>query len=159
MNRIIITNEQDKIDFVSEYKRVIARSVNAVLRDAGFGGGFEISVLVTDNDGIKEINREHRGIDSETDVLSFPMLEFSVPGVVSEKGFRGENIMLGDIVISLERALEQANLYGHGIPREIGFLTVHSMLHLLGFDHEDDKDRDLMRQKEENILNDMGLGV
>ena len=120
-------------------------------------GDFEVSVLITDDEGIHELNRDFRGIDRKTDVLSFPMLEFeSEEKPVEETLFGAENI-LGDIVISLETAVAQAQEYGHSVLREICFLCVHSMLHLFGYDHETDADRQKMREREEYFLNKLGL--
>jgi probable rRNA maturation factor len=114
----------------------------------------EISVSFTDDVGIKELNTSFRGLNRPTDVLSFPLTEDFDLRTDEKSGF----CILGDIVISIERAVEQAELYGHSLEREIGFLTVHSMLHLLGYDHEVGgiKAR-IMREKEEMILQDLGL--
>lgn len=120
-------------------------------------GEFEVSVLITDDDGIHELNREFRGIDRKTDVLSFPMLEYESEEKPKEDMLPGEENILGDIVISLETAVSQAEEYGHSVLREISFLTVHSMLHLFGYDHETDKDRQKMRDREEYFLNKLGL--
>ncbi|MBE7064140.1 MAG: rRNA maturation RNase YbeY [Clostridia bacterium] len=109
----------------------------------GQGGRNAVSVLVCDNAAIKELNAQWRGIDKATDVLSFPM----------EDG----DEMLGDIVLSLEKAYEQAEEYGHSPAREIGFLTVHSMLHLYGYDHIEEEDRAEMRAMEEKILTKLKL--
>ena len=103
---------------------------------------------------IRELNREHRGKDIETDVLSFPMGENGVYDIDPDTGAQ----VLGDIVISVEKAVSQAELYGHTLQREIGFLTVHSMLHLLGYDHEaGGLAAALMREKEEEVLDSLGL--
>lgn len=120
-------------------------------------GEFEVSVLITDDDGIHELNREFRGIDRKTDVLSFPMLEYESEEKPKEDMLPGGENILGDIVISLETAVSQAEEYGHSVLREISFLTVHSMLHLFGYDHETDKDRQKMRDREEYFLNKLGL--
>ena len=124
-----------------------------------------VNVLFTDDEGIREMNREYRDIDRATDVLSFPMLTFETPAdfsVVSESPLSytdpdsGE-VVLGDIVISLERMEAQAAEYGHSVRREIAFLTAHSMLHLCGFDHIDDDERAVMEEKQEEILNRLGI--
>ncbi len=120
----------------------------------GYEPGFEVSVLITDNDEIKILNSQHRQIDKETDVLSFPMIEFDKDGNMPEGVFENQ---LGDIVISLEKAFAQAEEYGHLPKREVAFLTVHSMLHLFGFDHIEEEDRLKMRKAEEEILNIMGV--
>ncbi|MCX7614418.1 MAG: rRNA maturation RNase YbeY [Clostridiales bacterium] len=121
----------------------------------------EVSVSLTDDLGIRELNREFRNMDKATDVLSFPMYEFfngepveDIDAVYKMDGV----VMLGDIVLSVERARAQAEEYGHTFLRECGYLTVHSMLHLLGYDHErGDKDKATMRQHEESVLKAFGL--
>jgi probable rRNA maturation factor len=118
---------------------------------------YEINVLVTDNAGIRVINRETRQIDHETDVLSFPMFEF-VPGELPEQWDDLVNpetglVTLGDMVLSVEKAMEQGYEFGHGIKREIGYLVVHSALHLLGYDHLDEGPmKRQMRRQEESIM-------
>lgn len=158
-------NRQDKVDFSESVKNLIIQAVGASLKHEGFKEKYELSVVVTDNNGIREINREFRDIDRETDVLSFPMLEFEdgySEEVEVEIDFEDKNpetgaVVLGDIVLSLEKAAAQSQEYGHSIEREVGFLTVHSCLHLLGYDHENEEDRNIMREKEEQILVEMGL--
>ena len=120
-------------------------------------GEFEVSVLITDDAGIHELNRDFRGVDRKTDVLSFPMLEYESEEKPKEEIFPDEDNILGDIVISLETAERQAEEYGHSVLREISFLTVHSMLHLFGYDHETDADKRKMREREEYFLNKLGL--
>lgn len=119
----------------------------------------EISLSVTDDEGIRALNREQRGIDKATDVLSFPMLE-TEDGVliVEDADITEGRIFLGDIVISLPRAEAQAVAYGHSLDRELGFLTVHSLLHLLGYDHEKGaREESEMFQKQEAVLEAIGL--
>ncbi len=121
----------------------------------------EVSVTYTDNEEIREINREQRGIDHATDVLSFPMLEL-IPGEVPVFGTEDMNpetgcVYLGDIVISLERAQEQAQEYGHSMERETAFLAVHSLMHLLGYDHMEEEERSIMRFHEERVLSALSL--
>ena len=119
----------------------------------------EISVTLVDNDTIRSINKEQRDIDRATDVLSFPMLEFDGDGISDDEyDMDGELVMLGDIVISMERAREQANEFGHSFLREVAFLTAHSMLHLLGYDHVDDKEgEEIMCEKQERVLTSLGI--
>ena len=119
----------------------------------------EISVTLVDNESIRAINNEQRGIDKATDVLSFPMLEFDEDGCAdAEFDFDGDLVVLGDIVISMERAKAQAEEYGHSFIREIAFLTAHSMLHLLGYDHVNSAEEEkIMFTKQENILQSMGI--
>ena len=115
-----------------------------------------LSKMLSSKQMIKEMNKQFRDIDSSTDVLSFPLGENENYDTNPETGAK----MLGDIVISVEHALAQANLYGHGIEREVAFLTVHSMLHLLGYDHEKGGlERTIMREKEEQVLDALGLAI
>lgn len=152
--KVQITNRQKDVKIPSGIRLLIRRCCNAVLRGEGFEGSAEVSVSFLDNQQIRELNRDHRGKDIETDVLSFPMGE---NGVYDRNPETGASI-LGDIVISVEKAVAQAELYGHTLQREIGFLTVHSMLHLLGYDHEDGGlPAALMREKEEEVLEELGL--
>lgn len=147
---IDITNNQDKLPFPSSFRVLIRRAVKAALKSEAFDRPCEVSVTIVDNEEIHTINLEHRGIDRPTDVLSFPMFD--------EDFDDGEACVLGDIVISLEKAKEQAESYGHSIEREIAFLTVHSVLHLLGYDHEEGKaEESEMFEKQEKILEAMGL--
>lgn len=161
---VIIENEQTACDFTEQMETVIADVVNTVLEQEGFAPCCEVSVLITDDEAIRLLNAEHRGKDSATDVLSFPMLEFGDDGEITsgddslaDADFGGA-LLLGDIVISLPRAYAQAEEYGHSPLREVGFLCAHSVLHLLGYDHEQDEEsRRLMRQKEEKALAALGL--
>ncbi len=119
-----------------------------------FEGPAEVSVIFIDNEQIRQLNRDFRGKDRPTDVLSFPLGENGRYDLNNETGA----YILGDIVISVPKAIEQAKLYGHSLRREIGFLTVHSMLHLLGYDHENEGlEAVRMREKEEYTLNKLGL--
>ena len=122
----------------------------------GFEDSAEVNVTLVNDEMIREMNAKFRKIDSSTDVLSFPLGENGVYDTNPETGAK----MLGDIVISVEHALSQANLYGHGIERETAFLTVHSMLHLLGYDHEKGGlEKTVMREKEERVLDALGLAI
>ena len=140
--------------------RLIRRCIEGVLKAQGISAACEINVLLTDNKGMHALNLAQRNVDRPTDVLSFPMFEFS-PGHFSPEGlFDVETglIPLGDMAISLERAAEQAKDYGHSLKREVGYLTVHSVLHLLGYDHLDDgPQKQAMRQREEAVLLHLGL--
>lgn len=154
---VIIENEQDVCDFTDEMEETIVKVINTVLEQEGFDKSCEVSVLISDDENVKMLNAEHRGKDSATDVLSFPMLEFDEEGnALDEDDFGG--LLLGDIVISLQRAYAQAKEYGHLPLREVGFLCAHSTLHLLGYDHEDsEQSRLIMREKEEKALGALGL--
>ena len=152
--KVQITNRQKDVKIPSGIRLLIRRCCNAVLRSEDFPGSAEVSVSFLNNEQIRELNRDHRGKDIETDVLSFPMGENGVYDANPETGAS----VLGDIVISVEKAVTQAELYGHTLQREIGFLTVHSMLHLLGYDHEEGGlPAALMREKEEEVLEELGL--
>lgn len=138
----------------------IRTCVNAVLKAEGVTAKCEINVLVTDDAGIREINRTSRNIDSATDVLSFPMFELS-PGELPADWTEYEDpdtglVPLGDMCISLERAIAQAKEFGHTTRREVGYLTIHSMLHLLGYDHLDEgPQKRQMRAREEAIASEI----
>ena len=135
----------------------IRKCIQCAMEHQGVPFPYEINVLVTDNEGIRAINRETRNIDQETDVLSFPLFEF-IPGELPEHwdelvDMATGRVQLGDMVLSVEKAVEQGYEFGHGIKREIGYLTVHSMLHLLGYDHLDEGPmKRQMRRQEEAIM-------
>ena len=132
--KVIITNDQKEIKIPTGVRMLIRRCCNAVLINEHFEGSAEISVRFVDDEIIHELNREYRHVDRSTDVLSFPLGENGVYDINHDTGAK----ILGDIVISMQHAVMQAELYGHSLQREIAFLTVHSMLHLLGYDHEAD---------------------
>lgn len=160
MAELIIENEQNKETVTEEMAGVLQAVCDKVMETEECDFDAEISITFVDNDTIRDINREHRGIDKATDVLSFPMLEFDGDGIAynAELDADGSLIMLGDIVISLERAREQAEEFGHSFIREIAFLTAHSMLHLLGYDHVDDEEGDrIMRLKQNEVLNALNI--
>ena len=147
---VILSNEQNKVKLSFSLKRLIKKAIGTALDYEQFDRPCEVSVTVVDNEAIREINREHREIDRPTDVLSFPMFD--------EDFDDGELCILGDIVLSLEKAVEQAEAYGHSLRREVAFLTVHSVLHLLGFDHEEGKaEESEMFETQEEILAIMKL--
>ncbi len=138
-------------------KMLVRAAALATLCYEGYGQKCEISVTFTDNNGIRAVNREYRNIDKETDVLSFPLNDFEGG---DEPPLDEPEISLGDIIISLERAEEQAKEFGHSFEREVAFLCVHSMLHLLGYDHERSEEEDIdMRRRQREILDIMGLSV
>lgn len=155
---LLIENEQTSHEFTKELEDVISLVCEKSLSYEGFEQNAQISVTIVDDEEIRAINKEHRNIDSPTDVLSFPMLEFNEDGEpVTDYDFDGEEIVLGDIVISMERAAAQAESYGHSIKREIAFLTAHSMLHLLGYDHMEPEEEKVMFRKQEEILSSLGI--
>ncbi len=152
--KVIITNDQNVIRIPTGVRMLIRRCCNAVLVTEQFKGSAEISVTIVDDEQIHKLNLQHRNMDKSTDVLSFPL---GVDGVYDLNNDTGAQ-MLGDIVISIEHAVKQADLYGHSLDREIAFLTVHSMLHLLGYDHEPGGlELVRMREKEEAVLTQLGL--
>ena len=152
--KVIITNDQNTVKIPSGMRLLIRRCCNAVLLMEQFEDSAEISVRFVDNEQIRELNGEYRDIDRATDVLSFPLGE---NGVYDHNPSSGA-ALLGDIVISMQRAMEQAEEYGHSLDREVAFLTVHSMLHLLGYDHVNGGIEALrMREKEETVLTQLGL--
>lgn len=153
--RVAFNNEQELIDITTEFKKLLRSCCRCALIEADFDENSEISVSFVDNSRIQEINSEFRNIDSPTDVLSFPMAD----NCEFDLNPDSECYTLGDIIISTERASQQAEEIGHTVQREIAFLVVHSMLHLLGYDHheEDGEDTLEMRRMERLILSKMGL--
>ncbi len=163
MSKVTVTSMKRGIKFTPQQRALVKRTALAVLDLEGITTPCLISVSVTDDIGIKEINSDSRGVDSPTDVLSFPMLEL-MPGEVPQPTAENMDpetglIYLGDMVVSLQRALEQADEYGHSPERELAYLTVHSVLHLLGYDHMDEgAEKELMRTHEERVLAKLNLG-
>ena len=152
--KVIISNDQKTAKIPRGTRLLVRRCCHAVLDEENFDGNAEVSVTFVDNEKIHELNLKHRNIDRETDVLSFPLGENGVYDVDLDTGAK----LLGDIVISIPKAMEQAEEYNHSLQREIGFLTVHSMLHLLGYDHVDGGLQQVhMREKEEKVLTKLGL--
>lgn len=152
--KVVITNKQKKEKIPKGLRMLIRRCCTAVLAQEEFHEDAEVSVTIVDNEQIRELNKTYRNIDKETDVLSFPL---GVDGSYDVNLDTGDS-ELGDIVLSLEKAMEQADRYGHGLDREVGYLTVHSMLHLLGYDHEQGGlELVRMREKEEKALTELGL--
>ncbi len=152
--KVLISNNQNEIKIPTGIRLLIRKCCHAVLTSESCKGDYEVSVTFVDNNEIHQLNKEYRNIDRPTDVLSFPLGEDGVYDLDNETGM----YLLGDIVISIETAYKQAEIYGHSLEREIGFLTVHSMLHLLGYDHEEGKLQErIMREKEEAILTTLGI--
>ncbi len=152
--KVLISNNQDIVKVPVGIRLLIRKCCHAVLSYEGFKGDAEVSVSFVDNSNIHELNLKYRNVDRPTDVLSFPLGEDGSYDKNPETGA----FLLGDIVISLETALKQSEVYGHSLEREVGFLTVHSMLHLLGYDHETSKlNERIMREKEEAILSQLGV--
>lgn len=152
--KVIIQNSQKTVKIPTGVRMLVRRCCHAVLVQEQFEGSAEISVTFVDDAQIQELNAQHRNIDKSTDVLSFPLGENGVYDINPDNGAK----MLGDIVISMERAVAQAEEYGHPLQREVAFLTVHSMLHLLGYDHVNGGLEAVhMREKEEAVLTQLGL--
>jgi probable rRNA maturation factor len=143
MVEVVINNEQDGI-IDGELMDKLTAIVQKTLSIEGFAAEGEVSLTLTDNAELQLLNKKYRGVDAPTDVLSFPMLE--------EGEEKNSYVLLGDVVISVEKAIEQAKEYGHSLQRELAYLTVHGILHLLGYDHLEEKDKSKMRSREEEIL-------
>ncbi len=147
------------IDWEFDHLELYERAVDASLDAEGCPYEVTVSLLITDDEGIRAINKENRQIDAATDVLSFPMIEYDRPSDFSELETKGDNfdpetgeLVLGDIVLSKDRIEAQAKEYGHSLEREYTFLIVHSMLHLCGYDHIEDNDRILMEERQKVIM-------
>ena len=152
--KVIISNRQKQVKIPTGVRMLIRRCCHAVLEMEHMDGSVEISISFVDNEQIREMNKQYRSKDSATDVLSFPMGEDGKYDINHETGAK----ILGDIVISIPKVVEQAKTYGHSFEREIAYLTAHSMLHLLGYDHErGGLERVRMREKEELVMRDLGL--
>lgn len=156
--KIDFENDQEKLPVTYRLKMLVRAAVAATLDYEQYQNPVEVSVTFTDNEKIRELNRKFRGIDRATDVLSFPLFDYE--GQTDEPPVDELLGMLGDIVISLEQAKKQAEEYGHSFEREAAFLCVHSMLHLLGYDHETSEEDDAdMRRRQSEILARMGLAI
>lgn len=153
-----IVNEQDKMEIEESTEELISNVILRTLDMENFPEDCYVAVTLTDNENIRVLNNEQRGIDKETDVLSFPVLEYEDGEMIAGVGdYYEDKLILGDIVISVEKAIEQSKEFGHSPEREIGYLVCHSVLHLLGYDHETDEDREVMRRKEEETLETLSL--
>ena len=157
MVEFILENETDE-EISEQQINELNRVCCEIMKNEECNFDAEISFTFTDNEGIREINRDYRNIDRPTDVLSFPMLEFCDDETDVEYETEDGLVLLGDIVISIERAKEQAQEFGHSLRRELAFLTAHSMLHLLGYDHVDDPvGEKMMIEKQDIALNALGI--
>lgn len=164
---IFIDNRQNKINFIKEYERVIEEVIDYALKQERMNIDYELSVILIDNEEIRKINNQMRNIDRATDVLSFPMLEYPQHKVYKDtytdnynfddSYFNEGRLVIGDIALSLEKCKEQSNEFNHSFIRECAYLTVHSVLHLLGYDHMIDSDKVIMRKREEEILSKFNL--
>lgn len=163
---IYVDNRQENINVDKEFEEKLVNVIDFALKEEEVYEKYQISLLFVNNDEIKSINNDTRGINKETDVLSFPMLEYSLNKVYKEeyKNYKfddsyydGEELVLGDIVLSLEKAKEQSIEYNHSFEREAAYLVVHSVLHLLGYDHMKDDEKAIMRRREEEILEKLNI--
>ena len=162
--RVIISNHQKAVKIPTGVRMLVRRCCNAVLQLEQFPHNAEISVVFIDNDQIQELNREYRGKDMPTDVLSFPMIPFETPAdysVVEDQDeyfdLDTDELLLGDVMISVDRVFSQAEEYGHSTEREFSFLFAHSMLHLLGYDHMEPEEAAVMEKKQSEALAALGI--
>lgn len=144
---IYYDDRQDDIKITEEIKNLIEKSISAVLKVENLDQNVEVSVSFVGDDEIRDLNREYRGVDKITDVLSFPM----------DDEFIIDNRILGDVIINTRRVMEQAEELGHSNERELSYLTVHSILHLLGYDHMEDEDKKEMREREKLAMKELSI--
>ena len=164
MNLVIEKETEYNFDF--DYEEAARSIIEKALDYLECPYEVQVNLTLTDNEGIHVINKEYRQIDRPTDVLSFPLVDFETPNVFPENieeaaedyfDLDTGELMLGDIIISVEKCKEQAKEYGHSTLREYSFLIVHSMLHLFGYDHMEDAEREVMEQKQREILESAGI--
>lgn len=159
---LYIENEQEK-EILFDYNALLERIISFMLDYSDCPYDVEVSVVITDDEAIHETNREFRDMDKPTDVLSFPMCNYITPGdfdsLEEQDVFNPETgeLILGDIMISYDHVLKQAEEYGHSLVREFAFLTVHSMLHLFGYDHETEDERNTMERMQEDVLSELKI--
>ncbi len=160
----LFMEEEGQVELELEYEALVRNTVECCIDYVNCPYEAEVNVIVTTNDIIHEINLEQRGIDRATDVLSFPMVEWTEIGAFEELEEHFEcfnpdsgELMLGDIIISCEKVIEQATEYGHSLERELSFLIAHSMLHLFGYDHIEAEDRILMEQAQKEVMEVIGI--
>ncbi|MBU3159135.1 rRNA maturation RNase YbeY [Clostridium frigoris] len=163
---ILIDNRQNKIEVTKELETVIKDVIEYTLIEEKLFVDNEVSVIFIDNEEIRKINKKHREIDKITDVLSFPMLNYPENKVFKEvyinykfdqSDLYDDKLVIGDVALSLEKSKEQSEEFGHSFIRECAYLTVHSVLHLLGYDHMEETQKKVMRKREEEILNNFSL--
>lgn len=146
---VLVSNLQEKTAVDDQTAGFLADAAGNVLKAAGYGADAEVSLVFVDDEYMQELNRQYRGLDCPTDVLSFAMME-------GEPVACGKDvILLGDVVISLQTAARQAGEYGHSFLREAAYLTVHGVLHLLGYDHQEEEQRKIMRRQEDEIMDSL----
>lgn len=161
----ILLEEETTVSFDFDYRTLAEEVILAACDAERCPYEAEVNLTLVDNEQIHEINREYRQIDRPTDVLSFPMQTYDAPADFShvedcvEENFNPDTgeLLLGDIVLSVEKVKEQATLYAHSEKREFAFLILHSMLHLFGYDHETDEEREAMEARQRTILDELGI--
>lgn len=144
---LLFDDRQEDIEITNEMLDIVKKSIEKVLKEEDLDDNVQVSISFVGDDEIKELNRDFRGVDSSTDVLSFPM----------DDEFQIEETMLGDVIINTKRVMEQAEEFGHSNTRELSYLTVHSILHLLGYDHIEEEDKVIMRSKEKAIMKSLEI--
>ncbi|MCQ2513063.1 MAG: rRNA maturation RNase YbeY [Lachnospiraceae bacterium] len=149
---IYIENESRVVFDFKSVDSTVKKAIKAVFQDKNLPEELDVNVLITTSKSIRTINWENRNVDSVTDVLSFPYYDYEEPGVFLEEILEDEENILGDIIICASKIKEQAKKYGHSQKRELAFLIVHSMLHLIGYDHMEEKDAELMQAEERRIM-------
>ena len=144
---LLFDDRQEDIEITNEMLDIVKKSIEEVLKEEDLDDNVQVSISFVGDNEIKELNRDFRGVDSSTDVLSFPM----------DDEFQIEETMLGDVIINTKRVMEQAEEFGHSNTRELSYLTVHSILHLLGYDHIEEEDKVIMRSKEKAIMKSLEI--
>ena len=144
---LLFDDRQEDIEITNDMIDIVKRAILEVLKEEWLDENVQVSISFVGDEEIRNLNRDFRGVDKSTDVLSFPM----------DDEFQIEETMLGDVIINTKRVLEQAEEFGHSNTRELSYLTVHSVLHLLGYDHIEDEDKTLMRSKEKVIMDNLKI--
>ena len=139
---LLFDDRQSDIEITKDIIEIVKKSISEVLKEENLDDNVQVSISFVGDEEIQELNRDFRGVDSSTDVLSFPM----------DDEFKIEETILGDVIINTKRVVEQAEEFGHSNTRELSYLTVHSILHLLGYDHMEEEDKTIIRAKENSIL-------
>lgn len=144
---LLFDDRQEDIEITNDMLDIVKISIAEVLKEEEIDENVQVSISFVGDEEIQRLNKDFRGVDSSTDVLSFPM----------DDEFQIEETMLGDVIINTKRVLEQAKEFGHSNTRELSYLTVHSILHLLGYDHMEDEDKEVMRSKEKSIMDSLKI--
>lgn len=144
---LLFDDRQSDIEITNDIIEIVKKSISEVLKEENLDDNVQVSISFVGDEEIQELNRDFRGVDSSTDVLSFPM----------DDEFKIEETILGDVIINTKRVVEQAEEFGHSNTRELSYLTVHSILHLLGYDHMEEEDKTIMRAKEKSIMKSLEI--